>query len=197
MNVIDLLGEALATKNWIKVEDAYKLLGGKDLFSVALENLEADDAKVLSSIVKKKRGRPKKVKTGDEIVSGNLVGKVLDSSQAEVDQRLLNAVHEGSGEETPSPDKFQMKKDGPKKRFEPFKKPTGPNLFDPKTVGRLEDPVVKVNDKVQPSPRRPATQNLEVIVFCEDCQKNVNIYPDKSREPYYCEYKKFGKQCPR
>lgn len=206
MNVIDMLGEALATKDWIKVEDVYKLLGGKDLFTIAMENFDEDDRQALKSIIdppKKKRGRPRKVKEGDHIVAGNQEAVILPTGQINVDQRFLNAVYEGTGETAPkvssTPD-FTMHKNGPKNKthsFEPFKTPEGPNLFDPKSVGKLEDPNVKVNDNVVPTSRSRPSPKSETIVFCEDCKKNVNIYPDKSRSPFYCEYLKFKQPCPR
>lgn len=83
MSVVDLLEEALKLKSWEKVEEAYSLLGGKPK-------------------TPKKRGRKPK--------TDNFLGSIINSDEENlkniyeglgIDQRTLNAIHEGSGETPP------------------------------------------------------------------------------------------------
>ena len=69
------------------------------------------------------------------------------------------------------------------------------NKFDPGLDTDEEDGYDLINDNVKPVQRkRKAHKNVKV--FCQDCQKNIEVDPQFKKEPYFCDFIKLGQKCP-
>ena len=69
------------------------------------------------------------------------------------------------------------------------------NKFDPGLDADEEDGYDLINDNVKPVQRkRKAHKNVKV--FCQDCQKNIEVDPQFKKEPYFCDFIKLGQKCP-
>lgn len=69
------------------------------------------------------------------------------------------------------------------------------NKFDPSLDTDKEDGYDLINDNVKPVQRkRKAHKNVKV--FCQDCQKNIEVDPQFKKEPYFCDFIKLGQKCP-
>jgi len=69
------------------------------------------------------------------------------------------------------------------------------NKFDPGLDTDEEDGYDLINDNIKPTERtRKAHKNVKV--FCQDCQKNIEVDPQFKREPYFCDFIKLGQKCP-
>ena len=69
------------------------------------------------------------------------------------------------------------------------------NNFDPGLDTEAEEGYELVNDNVKPVERK-RKPHKNVSVFCQDCQKNIEINPQFKREPYFCDFIKLGQKCP-
>ncbi len=69
------------------------------------------------------------------------------------------------------------------------------NNFDPGLDTEVEEGYELVNDNVKPVERK-RKPHKNVSVFCQDCQKNIEINPQFKREPYFCDFIKLGQKCP-
>ena len=69
------------------------------------------------------------------------------------------------------------------------------NNFDPGLDTDEEDGYDLINDNVKPV-ERTRSPHKNVTVFCQDCQKNIEINPQFKRDPYFCEFIKLGQKCP-
>ena len=69
------------------------------------------------------------------------------------------------------------------------------NNFDPGLDADEEDGYDLINDNVKPV-ERTRSPHKNVTVFCQDCQKNIEINPQFKRDPYFCEFIKLGQKCP-
>ena len=69
------------------------------------------------------------------------------------------------------------------------------NNFDPGLDADEEDGYDLINDNVKPV-ERTRSPHKNVTVFCQDCQKNIEVNPQFKRDPYFCEFIKLGQQCP-
>jgi hypothetical protein len=69
------------------------------------------------------------------------------------------------------------------------------NKFDPGLDVDEEDGYDLINDNIKPTERtRKAHKNVKV--FCQDCQKNIEVDPQFKKEPYFCDFIKLGQKCP-
>jgi len=69
------------------------------------------------------------------------------------------------------------------------------NKFDPGLDADEENGYDLINDNIKPVERkRKAHKNVKV--FCQDCQKNIEVDPQFKREPYFCDFIKLGQKCP-
>ncbi len=69
------------------------------------------------------------------------------------------------------------------------------NKFDPGLDVEAEDGYDLINDNIKPVERtRKAHKNVKV--FCQDCQKDIEVDPQFKREPYFCDFIKLGQKCP-
>ena len=69
------------------------------------------------------------------------------------------------------------------------------NKFDPGLDADEEDGYDLINDNVkQVQRKRKAHKNVKV--FCQDCQKNIEVDPQFKKEPYFCDFIKLGQKCP-
>lgn len=69
------------------------------------------------------------------------------------------------------------------------------NNFDPGLDTDEEDGYDLINDNVKPV-ERTRSPHKNVTVFCQDCQKNIEVNPQFKRDPYFCEFIKLGQKCP-
>jgi hypothetical protein len=69
------------------------------------------------------------------------------------------------------------------------------NNFDPGLDTDEEDGYDLINDNVKPV-ERTRSPHKNITVFCQDCQKNIEINPQFKRDPYFCEFIKLGQKCP-
>ena len=69
------------------------------------------------------------------------------------------------------------------------------NNFDPGLDTEAEEGYELVNDNVKPVERK-RKPHKNVSVFCQDCQKNIEINPQFKREPYFYDFIKLGQKCP-
>ena len=69
------------------------------------------------------------------------------------------------------------------------------NNFDPGLDADEEDGYDLINDNVKPV-ERTRSPHKNVTVFCQDCQKNIEVNPQFKRDPYFCEFIKLGQKCP-
>ena len=69
------------------------------------------------------------------------------------------------------------------------------NNFDPGLDADEEDGYDLINDNVKPV-ERTRSPHKNITVFCQDCQKNIEINPQFKRDPYFCEFIKLGQKCP-
>ena len=69
------------------------------------------------------------------------------------------------------------------------------NNFDPGLDTDEEDGYDLINDNVKPV-ERTRSPHKNVTVFCQDCQKNIEVDPQFKRDPYFCEFIKLGQKCP-
>lgn len=69
------------------------------------------------------------------------------------------------------------------------------NNFDPSLDTEAEEGYELINDNVKPVERK-RKPHKNVSVFCQDCQKNIEINPQFKREPYFCDFIKLGQKCP-
>lgn len=69
------------------------------------------------------------------------------------------------------------------------------NNFDPSLDTETEEGYELINDNVKPVERK-RKPHKNVSVFCQDCQKNIEINPQFKREPYFCDFIKLGQKCP-
>lgn len=69
------------------------------------------------------------------------------------------------------------------------------NNFDPGLDTEVEEGYELINDNVKPVERK-RKPHKNVSVFCQDCQKNIEINPQFKREPYFCDFIKLGQKCP-
>jgi len=69
------------------------------------------------------------------------------------------------------------------------------NNFDPGLDTEAEEGYELVNDNIKPVERK-RKPHKNVSVFCQDCQKNIEINPQFKREPYFCDFIKLGQKCP-
>ena len=69
------------------------------------------------------------------------------------------------------------------------------NNFDPGLDTDEEDGYDLINDTVKPV-ERTRSPHKNITVFCQDCQKNIEINPQFKRDPYFCEFIKLGQKCP-
>ena len=69
------------------------------------------------------------------------------------------------------------------------------NNFNPGLDADEEDGYDLINDNVKPV-ERTRSPHKNVTVFCQDCQKNIEINPQFKRDPYFCEFIKLGQKCP-
>ena len=69
------------------------------------------------------------------------------------------------------------------------------NNFDPGLDTEAEEGYELVNDNVKPVERK-RKPHKNVSVFCQDCQKNIQVDPQFKKEPYFCDFIKLGQKCP-
>ena len=69
------------------------------------------------------------------------------------------------------------------------------NNFDPGLDTDEEDGYDLINDNVKPV-ERTRSPHKNITVFCQDCQKNIEVNPQFKRDPYFCEFIKLGQKCP-
>ena len=69
------------------------------------------------------------------------------------------------------------------------------NNFDPGLDADEEDGYDLINDNVKPV-ERTRSPHKNITVFCQDCQKNIEVNPQFKRDPYFCEFIKLGQKCP-
>ena len=69
------------------------------------------------------------------------------------------------------------------------------NNFNPGLDADEEDGYDLINDNVKPV-ERTRSPHKNITVFCQDCQKNIEINPQFKRDPYFCEFIKLGQKCP-
>jgi hypothetical protein len=69
------------------------------------------------------------------------------------------------------------------------------NNFDPGLDTETEEGYELVNDNVKPVERK-RKPHKNVSVFCQDCQKNIEVDPQFKKEPYFCDFIKLGQKCP-
>ena len=69
------------------------------------------------------------------------------------------------------------------------------NNFNPGLDAEAEEGYDLINDNVKPVERK-RKPHKNVSVFCQDCQKNIEINPQFKREPYFCDFIKLGQKCP-
>ena len=179
MSVVSILHEAIELKNWEKVKEAYRLLGGSGQFSDLVENIDAEDARLLNAVYdgsgetppKRKRGRPKKNPEVRGIESNAVIMDDYADKPIETVEEIVRPLARSDL------DQFKMVRGTPQAevangekraaRLEPFKPPKG-NKFDPKAV--KEDRELgydKINDNVPriPRTRPPAEQGKTVFSF--------------------------------
>lgn len=178
MSVVNTLHEAIETKDWEKVKAAYYLLGGSGLFSDLVENIDAEDARLLNAMYegsgetppKRKRGRPKKNKEVSN-TGPSEIAKPAEVIQAVPTFTLSNIDQFKMVRGTPQAEVANGEKRAA--RLEPFQPPKG-NKFDPKAV--KEDRELgydKINDNVPRIPRTRPPAEQGKTVFCSDCGANV------------------------
>ena len=69
------------------------------------------------------------------------------------------------------------------------------NKFDPGLDTDKEDGYDLINDNIKPT-ERTRKPHKNVKVFCQDCQKNIEVDPQFKKEPYFCDFIKLGQKCP-
>ena len=69
------------------------------------------------------------------------------------------------------------------------------NNFDPGLDTEAEEGYELVNDNVKPVERK-RKPHKNVSVFCQDCQKDIEVDPQFKKEPYFCDFIKLGQKCP-
>ena len=69
------------------------------------------------------------------------------------------------------------------------------NKFDPGLDVDKEDGYDLINDNIKPT-ERTRKPHKNVKVFCQDCQKNIEVDPQFKKEPYFCDFIKLGQKCP-
>ena len=69
------------------------------------------------------------------------------------------------------------------------------NNFDPGLDAEVEEGYELINDNVKPVDRK-RKPHKNVSVFCQDCQKNIEVDPQFKKEPYFCDFIKLGQKCP-
>ena len=69
------------------------------------------------------------------------------------------------------------------------------NNFDPGLDAEVEEGYELINDNVKPVERK-RKPHKNVSVFCQDCQKNIEVDPQFKKEPYFCDFIKLGQKCP-
>lgn len=168
-SVLDILEEALVTQNWDLVKQGMELLG------YPLRYSSADQFNILPS---------HEIKFVTEGISKG-GQNIEEMGNRPPPPRGSNEYDDFKVDRQPKGDKSA--------------RVVGVNLFNPTAFASLDEDegYDRINDQVPPTPRTRPPAVAEVPVYCEDCNKTVNIHPQFKKVPFHCEYTKLGQKCPR
>lgn len=177
MSVVNLLYSALETGDWEAVSEVYFILSGERVDIPEPEPLDESTA-----MLKSMMDRLEKLERQDPPKKNTKRGRPRKKAIKKTNDQVA--------------ENFMMK---PERTTNTVKASTKQNKFEKMMDIDLEDDedgnYDLVNNNVKPTPRNREGFSMKTV-FCQDCQKNIEVHPMFAKEPYSCDIVKCGKKCP-